>query len=288
MEILSEKRRKGRRGSRVYINDCFTDGSDSLKFNPSHFNATVPPPPTDTFSSMPEPSRGDVFCILRQLLSPGEDMLSLDSGSSNSLAPSESLRSGWDNSGTFFSLDNAEFWNLSGDQQFPAEPVAPAETAVPVDVPPPRKNHMEWFPAEKVNDFKHLLYNLLADNYNNPEVNTLVQPFTVVEAGETRTGFRFNPLDNPERKLPELYAQHIKKARLDLEDQKSVFIQDIYKFYMRACVELMSKYFHKRDKYTYLYDDVMLFQPGGTLEQAEKRLSAMKSRSRKRKMSVTD
>jgi hypothetical protein len=50
----------------------------------------------------------------------------------------------------------------------------------------------------------------------------------------------------------------------------------------------MSKYFEKRDKYTFLYDDVPLFVPNEGLEEAEIRLKSMKSRARKkRKMSFS-
>jgi len=52
---------------------------------------------------------------------------------------------------------------------------------------------------------------------------------------------------------------------------------------LRASVELLSKYFEKRDKYTYLYEDVPLFLPNGTLEQAEERIRNMKTRARKKR-----
>lgn len=114
-----------------------------------------------------------------------------------------------------------------------------------------------------------------------------------------RTGFSFNVDDNPDKKLPELYAMHVKKVKvkeivvvsscsllclllllsrsvvvamlsvvvlvrcccfviclcgcrfrtdthcslcqapLHMEDQNSIFIKDLYKFYLRACVELL-------------------------------------------------
>jgi len=58
---------------------------------------------------------------------------------------------------------------------------------------------------------------------------------------------------------------------------------------MRACVELMSKYFEKKDKYTYIYDEVPLFVANETLEEAENRLKGMKSRARmKRKKTNKD
>jgi len=167
----------------------------------------------------------------------------------------------------------------------------PPASSAAMELPPvpsmPLKR-MDCFPPDSVQDFKHVLYNLLADNFNDPSHNTFVQPITIKENGEVRSGFRFNPSEDPDKRIPELYAQHIKKARLDWEDTSSVFIQDLYRYYMRACVELMSKYFEKRDKYTYLYDDVMLFVPSESLEEAETRIKAMKSRARKkRKMSFS-
>lgn len=143
------------------------------------------------------------------------------------------------------------------------------------------------FPPESLQDFKHVLYNLLVDQYNNPSSSSFVQPCSFEDDGVVRHGFRFNSRQNPEKKLPELYAQHIRKARLDCEDQNSVFIQDLYKYYLRACVELLSKYFEKRDKYTYLYDDIPLFVPGETLEQAEERIKTMKTRARKKRKLLT-
>jgi len=147
----------------------------------------------------------------------------------------------------------------------------------------PRNNWIEKFPPEKVNDFKHVIYNLLVDNHNNPHKSNFVQPCTIEENGVIRHGFCFNEAENPEKKLPELYAQHIRKARLDQEDISSVFVHDLYKFYLRASVELLSKYFEKRDKYTYLYEDTPLFIPNDTLEHAEERIRNMKTRARKKR-----
>ena len=108
-------------------------------------------------------------------------------------------------------------------------------------------------------------------------------PCTLEENGVIRHGFCFNEAENPEKKLPELYAQHIRKARLDQEDISSVFVHDLYKFYLRASVELLSKYFEKRDKYTYLYEDTPLFVPNDTLDHAEERIRNMKTRARKKR-----
>lgn len=136
------------------------------------------------------------------------------------------------------------------------------------------------FPPEKVRDFKHIIYNLLVENYNDPIHNTLVVPIALRQDGEVREGFRFNESKNPEKKLPELYSIHLKKAKLEFQDQSSIIIQDLYKYYLRACVELLSKYFEKRDKYTFLYDGVPLFIQGETLAEADVRLSNMKTRQR--------
>jgi len=145
------------------------------------------------------------------------------------------------------------------------------------------EKQMERFPFDKVNDFKHVIYNMLVDNHNNPKIHNFIRPCTVVEGGVMRHGFCFNEEENPDKRLPEMYAQHIRKARLDLENQQSAFIQDLYKFYLRACVELLSKYFEKRDKYTYLYEDIALFVPNSSLEEAEERIKNMKSRARKKR-----
>jgi len=149
----------------------------------------------------------------------------------------------------------------------------------------PSFRRMDIFPPSSINDFKHVLYNLLVENHNNPLTCSFLQPFSCVDekTGKSKDGFRFNSMENPDKKLPELYAHHIKKARLDWEDSSSVFIQDLYRYYMRACVELMSKYFEKKDKYSYLYDEVPLFVPNESLEEAETRLKGMKSRARMRR-----
>jgi len=152
--------------------------------------------------------------------------------------------------------------------------------------PPPmveKKPMMEKFPLDKVSDFKHVIYNLLVDHFNNPELVPFIEPVQIVLDGEVRTGFRFPESYNPEKKLPELYAQHIRRARLDLENQDSIFIQDLYKFYLRAVLELLAKYFEKCDKYTFLDDDAPLFVPGTSIKEAEARMKTMRTRARKRK-----
>jgi len=146
----------------------------------------------------------------------------------------------------------------------------------------PENLQMDRFAEEQIRDFKHVVYNLLVDTYNEA-ATPVISTCTVVEDGAIRNGFRLTYPDKASKRLSELYAQHVRKARLDNQDPTSVFTQDLYKFYFRACIELLSKYFQKKDKFTYLYDDVPLFVPGGSLIDAEKRIRNMVSRSRKRK-----
>jgi len=147
---------------------------------------------------------------------------------------------------------------------------------------------MEKFPLDKVSDFKHVIYNLLVDHHNDPSSTPFVEPVSIMLEGEMRTGFRFPDMYNPDKKLPELYAQHIRRARLDLENQDSIFIQDLYKFYLRACLELLAKYFEKCDKYTFLDDGVPLFVAGTSLKESETRMKTMRTRARKRKTAARD
>lgn len=158
-------------------------------------------------------------------------------------------------------------------------------------VPPPplvEKSMMEKFPMDKVSDFKHVIYNLLVDHHNQPQSVPFIEPVQLVLDGEVRTGFRFLESYNPDKKLPELYAQHIRRARLDLENQDSIFIQDLYKFYLRAVLELLAKYFEKSDKYTFLDDDAPLFVAGTSIREAEARMKTMRTRARKRKTANRD
>jgi len=151
-----------------------------------------------------------------------------------------------------------------------------------------KKPLMDKFPLDKVSDFKHVIYNLLVDHHNNPQLVPFIEPVQTILEGEVRTGFRFPEFHNPEKKLPELYAQHIRRARLDLENQDSIFIQDLYKFYLRAVLELLAKYFEKCDKYTFLDDDTPLFVAGTSIKEAEARMKTMRTRARKRKNSSRD
>lgn len=141
---------------------------------------------------------------------------------------------------------------------------------------------MEKFPDDSLNDFKHIVYNLLVENHNDPSF-TLVKPIQIEVKGILRTGFQFSKDKNPEKIIPELYAKHIRKGDLREEKAQSMFIQDLYKFYMRASVELMSKYFEKRDKLTYLDEEIPLFIPNGSFSDAEERIKKIVARTRRKR-----
>lgn len=142
-----------------------------------------------------------------------------------------------------------------------------------------KKRLMEKF--SNPNDFKHVVYNLLVDNYN--EGSRLVEPCQVEVGGKIYQGFVFNEDMHPEKKIPELYSENIRKDRLDLLDYRCVCIQDLYKFYLRACLELLAKYFIKHGKYTFLYPDVPLFISGGSLEDAVVRIKKIKPKKNETK-----
>ncbi len=51
-------------------------------------------------------------------------------------------------------------------------------------------------------DFKHLVYNLLVEQHNNPNnPHNLVEPCSLVLNGTQRFGFRFVASRNPEKRL---------------------------------------------------------------------------------------
>eukprot|EP01119_Soliformovum_irregulare_P000624 TRINITY_DN10448_c0_g1_i1.p1 TRINITY_DN10448_c0_g1~~TRINITY_DN10448_c0_g1_i1.p1 ORF type:complete len:284 (-),score=69.58 TRINITY_DN10448_c0_g1_i1:110-961(-) len=171
---------------------------------------------------------------------------------------------------------------------------APTMTSSMIDLKPTFNDHLDLIPQQRMTmftsaqltDFKHVIYNLLVEGFNsgwNPNTSLILELNMIVQ-GRRRTGFRFNPHLDPDKKMAELYAEHVKMARLDLENQTSIFIQDIYKYYLRACVELLGKYFQKVDKYRYLYkEDVPLFIVGGSLKEAEDRMRQLTSHNRKRR-----
>jgi len=176
-------------------------------------------------------------------------------------------------------LSNSNSSSCSSDSD-----VSPSSNHSPLnEISTPAAPLMDAFPNLVLNDFKHIVYNLLTENFNNPKQSNLAEPYFVQENGVSRTGFRFNPESNPDKAIPELYAKYIRKSDLTQENYDSIFTQDLYKFYFRASMELMSKYFEKKDKYTYLDEEVQLFIPGGSLEEAEVRIKLIKARSRRKR-----
>jgi len=151
-----------------------------------------------------------------------------------------------------------------------------------VHEPKAHTTKMEKFSIEQVKDFKHVVYNLLVEHHNSG--GGICEPIKIVgKKGVTREGFRFKEKENPEKKLPELYSFHVRGAKLENASQESILIQDLYKFYLRCCLELLSKYFERYDdRYTFLYDDIPLFVEHGTLKESEMRIKNMRSRARKR------
>jgi len=57
--------------------------------------------------------------------------------------------------------------------------------------------------------------------------------------------------------------------------------QDLYKYYLRAALDLLAKYFIKHDRFTFFYDGIPLFVPNGSLDEALARIKSISARSRK-------
>lgn len=131
-----------------------------------------------------------------------------------------------------------------------------------------------------------MIYNLLVENHNNPERESLCYPITVKTSdGKILHGFRFNERMHPEKRLPELWAETMRRARLDVgAPVPPVFIEDLYKFYLRSCLDLMAKYFRKQTRFSFLYEEGSdpLFIPNGSLADAAVRLKNLRTKDRKR------
>jgi hypothetical protein len=172
--------------------------------------------------------------------------------------------------GTHFtdSAMNTEYLSFFGSPPLMDEPL--------FDLPETPITQMQKF--EKVDDWKHVLYNLLVDGYNNPKDRIVYE----VESGGEVIGFAFDSSKEPEKRIAELYALHLRGASLETEDQSCVFVQDLYKVYLRSAYQLMAKYFTRdsTNKYTYLYDTVPLFVKGDSLETAAERLKKVETRQR--------
>jgi len=152
---------------------------------------------------------------------------------------------------------------------------------------------MEKIPLHQVTHWKHVIYNELVDNHNNPDTNHFCTPYQnrfLNQRGELedRKGFRFDVSQAPQRRLAELWAQHEKSKKLEDTMLPQIFKEDLYKFYLRACLDLLAKYFIKQDKFTFVYDDVPLFVPNGSLDDALARIKTISARSRKSKKENDD
>jgi len=143
------------------------------------------------------------------------------------------------------------------------------------------KNQTPLFDDSSITNFKYVLYNLLAYQHNNPTQQPLIEQITTTDKKKKlRKGFRLNSKEEPEKRLAELYSKYVRKADLNTmgpgEIQASVFLQDLYKFYHRSCEQLLSKYFDKVDKYTWVHSsDKHMFEAGLSLHSSEERLKAI-------------
>lgn len=123
---------------------------------------------------------------------------------------------------------------------------------------------------------------MLVENHNDPDNSKLIVPCSLTENGNERQGFRFNQNVDITVEVSQLYAKHIRKEELmDDSFQSEVLLNDLRKFYFRATMELLGKYFTKRGKYTFLYEKVHLFVPGSSLKEAENRIRQMKTKRKR-------
>jgi len=134
------------------------------------------------------------------------------------------------------------------------------------------------FPENQIKNMKHVIYNLLVDGLENTGENVLVKP--IVEGGLHR-GFELVNGETTKRKLAELYAFHVRKVNLLFENEHSLAIRDLYKFYTRDCLQLMSKYFERKGRDKFYYIDIPLYVENDTLEKAEDRILMMRTKDRK-------
>lgn len=172
-------------------------------------------------------------------------------------------------------------------QESPISSAASSPYMSPIRDPAPySRRKMDKFALSEKTDFKHIVYNLLVDSYNypnDPDCN-FIQHYELEIDGVRRIGFRFTNEEISDKRLAEMYCYHAKKVNLENHGLESVLVQDLYKFYLRSCLELLAKYFEKskEDRYTFWYsDDHVLFVPGGSLDQAAKRIRNMKTRARR-------
>jgi len=173
-------------------------------------------------------------------------------------------------------FDTAQFFDECSDDEEPITSLPQKEENKP----------MEEIPSCQVTHWKHVIYNLLVENHNESKRFNFCVPYSLRFLNDNkdlieRRGFRFDVSQNPQRKLAELWAQHEKRKKLEDTNLSPVFKDDLYKFYLRSCLDLLAKYFVKHDKYTFLYDDIPLFVPNGSLDEALTRIKRISARSRK-------
>jgi len=145
-----------------------------------------------------------------------------------------------------------------------------------------RKDPLPLFTAENTTDFKRVVYNLLAEYWNGTSNHVFPIQVTLKD-GSARDGFMFNEKSDPDKLLPELYAKHVRKSDLTIENyEESICIRDLYKYYKRSCLELLAKYFIKYNDHTFIYESTPLFDPECTsLRDTESRIAKLGSIQRK-------
>lgn len=73
----------------------------------------------------------------------------------------------------------------------------------------PSKTKMELFEKKDLKSWKHVLYNLLVEDYNDPSPESLIRRFSGEILAVQRSGFQLRSTGNAELHLTRLYAHHI-------------------------------------------------------------------------------
>eukprot|EP01119_Soliformovum_irregulare_P008213 TRINITY_DN2130_c0_g1_i1.p1 TRINITY_DN2130_c0_g1~~TRINITY_DN2130_c0_g1_i1.p1 ORF type:complete len:263 (+),score=22.99 TRINITY_DN2130_c0_g1_i1:66-854(+) len=140
---------------------------------------------------------------------------------------------------------------------------------------PEHKTMQKFLPSETA-DWKHVLYNLLVENHNQVDKNTLLIPCQAMFKGKLCHGFHINSAIDSKKLLAELYAFHLKGIRLTETNVE----EGIYKKYLRSALQLISKYFSNAGPGTYVYGKVPLFVPNEAIQDAAVRLRSLDTRQR--------
>ena len=140
-------------------------------------------------------------------------------------------------------------------------------------------NNAFSFKHEQLRGWEHIIYNLLVQYYNSPSSSPLVEPICIFVEGKLRLGFKFTQFHDPRKWIPELWAQDIIGQSLQAENKlSSVFLLDLYKFYYDNCMNSLSQNFTRVSEFTFLYEDIPLFVPNGSLKAAEHRIEVLTAR----------